>query len=110
MRYWFRSLLLQGAREGRTRLGPFTTLHSAFVHANLNWALGPFKYLLATSPLASHLARRGWQHQFCRDVSIWDILCGTFRMPENRLPDNYGVDDQALPSEIGGQLADPFRH
>ena len=31
-------------------------------------------------------------------------------MPENRLPDNYGVDDQAFPSEIGGQLADPFRH
>jgi hypothetical protein len=31
-------------------------------------------------------------------------------MPENRLPDNYGVDDQAFPSEIGGQLAYPFRH
>jgi hypothetical protein len=30
-------------------------------------------------------------------------------MPENRLPDNYGVDDQVIPSEIGGQLAYPFR-
>jgi hypothetical protein len=25
-------------------------------------------------------------------------------------PDSYGMDDQAFPSEIGGQLADPFRH
>src|SRR6266404_1774327 len=29
-------------------VGPFTTFHSAFVHANLNWTLGPFKYVLAT--------------------------------------------------------------
>jgi hypothetical protein len=31
-------------------------------------------------------------------------------MPESRLPDNYGVDDQAtFPSEITGQLVYPFR-
>jgi hypothetical protein len=31
-------------------------------------------------------------------------------MPEGKLPDNYGVDgDQAVPHEIGGQLAYPFR-
>jgi len=38
-------------------VGPFTTFHSAFVHANLSWTLGPFKYVLATAgipPLASH--------------------------------------------------------
>ncbi|MGY3464254.1 hypothetical protein ACVW0I_001125 [Bradyrhizobium sp. LM6.11] len=29
-------------------VAPFTTFHSAFVHANLNWTFGPFKYLLAT--------------------------------------------------------------
>jgi sterol desaturase/sphingolipid hydroxylase (fatty acid hydroxylase superfamily) len=41
---------------------------------------------------------------------VLDILFGTFRMPENRLPDQYGVDDQSsFPSEITGQLAYPFR-
>jgi hypothetical protein len=31
-------------------------------------------------------------------------------MPDNKLPDHYGVDDQsAFRSEIGGQLAYPFR-
>ena len=28
-------------------VGPFTTATSAFVHANLNWTLGPFKYVIA---------------------------------------------------------------
>ena len=28
-------------------LVPFNVLMSAFVHANLNWSLGPFKYVLA---------------------------------------------------------------
>ena len=28
-------------------LGPVTIAHSAFVHANLHWTLGPFKYVLA---------------------------------------------------------------
>ena len=27
---------------------------------------------------------------------LWDILFGTFRMPENRLPDHYGVEDQVV--------------
>jgi hypothetical protein len=30
-------------------------------------------------------------------------------MPQGELPDNYGVHDQTIPSEIGGQLAYPFR-
>jgi hypothetical protein len=31
-------------------------------------------------------------------------------MPENQLPQNYGKDDSAIPAEIVGQLAYPFRH
>jgi len=31
-------------------------------------------------------------------------------MPENELPDHYGVDDELIPAEIGGQLAYPFRN
>ena len=34
---------------------------------------------------------------------------GTFRMPANKLPENYGIDGEPLPSEIAGQLAYPFR-
>jgi hypothetical protein len=30
-------------------------------------------------------------------------------MPDGRLPENYGKDEAAMPREIGGQLAYPFR-
>ena len=33
-----------------------------------------------------------------------------YRLPEDRLPDQYGVEDQAaFPREMAGQLAYPFR-
>ncbi len=93
-------------------VGPFTMFHSAFVHANLNWSLGPFKYVLATPMFHRwhHTAlEQGGNTNFAGTFPIWDILFGTFRMPENELPEVYGVDDQSFPSEIAGQLAYPFR-
>jgi sterol desaturase/sphingolipid hydroxylase (fatty acid hydroxylase superfamily) len=93
-------------------VGPFTTFHSAFVHANLNWTLGPFKYVLATPIFHRwhHTSlEEGGNTNFAGTFPIWDILFGTFRMPEHELPASYGVDDQEVPSEIGGQLAYPFR-
>jgi sterol desaturase/sphingolipid hydroxylase (fatty acid hydroxylase superfamily) len=93
-------------------VGPFTTFHSAFVHANLNWTLGPVKYVLATPVFHRwHHTRleEGGNTNFAGTFPIWDILFGTFRMPEKRLPDNYGKDEAAMPSEIAGQLAYPFR-
>ncbi|WP_316205540.1 sterol desaturase family protein [Bradyrhizobium sp. SZCCHNS3004] len=94
-------------------VGPFTTFHSAFVHANLNWTLGPFRYVLATPVF------HRWHHtpmeeggntNFAGTFPIWDLLFGTFRMPEGQLPLVYGKDEADMPGEIVGQLAFPFRH
>ncbi|MFK4592541.1 sterol desaturase/sphingolipid hydroxylase (fatty acid hydroxylase superfamily) [Bradyrhizobium diazoefficiens] len=52
-------------------LAPFTTFHSAFVHANLNWTFGPFKYVLATPVFHRwhHTSlEEGRRHQFRRDL------------------------------------------
>ena len=72
-------------------VGPFTTFHSAFVHANLNWTLGPFKYVLATPVFHRwhHTSlEEGGNTNFAGTFPLWDLLFGTFRMPENRLPDD----------------------
>jgi hypothetical protein len=58
---------------------------------------------------ARRALKEGGNTNFAGTFRVWDMLFGTFRMPEDRLPDNYGVADQAIPSEIGGQLAYPFR-
>jgi len=93
-------------------LGPFTTFHSAFVHANLNWTLGPFRYVLA-SPVFHrwhHTAvDEGGNTNFAGTFPVWDLLFGTFRMPEGRLPQSYGVDDEPVPSSFGAQLVHPFQ-
>ena len=107
-------LLLAGISPGvMLWLGPLNIFHSAFVHANLNWTLGPFRYVLATPVFHRwhHTSREeGGDTNFAGTFPLWDILFGTFRMPEDTLPDRYGVDDQSsFPREIIGQLAYPFR-
>ena len=85
-------------------VGPFTTATSAFVHANLNWTLGPFKYVLA-GPVFHRwhhtAADRGGSKNFAGTFPIWDLMFGTFYMPENELPDAYGVDDKNFPEGFG---------
>ena len=94
-------------------LVPFTVLTSAFVHANLNWKLGPLKYLIVGPVFHRwhHTApERGGSKNFAPTFAIFDVLFGTFHMPEHELPDNYGIDEQSsFPTEIAGQLAYPFR-
>jgi sterol desaturase/sphingolipid hydroxylase (fatty acid hydroxylase superfamily) len=41
--------------------------------------------------------------------SAWDVLFGTFHMPENRLPSRYGVDEADYPQGFLGQLVHPFQ-
>jgi sterol desaturase/sphingolipid hydroxylase (fatty acid hydroxylase superfamily) len=93
-------------------LGPFTIAHSAFVHANLNWTLGPFRYALA-GPLFHRwhhtTADRGGERNFAPTFPILDILFGTFYLPPRALPDGYGVADQAFPASFGAQMVYPFK-
>ena len=58
-------------------VGPFTTFHSAFVHANLNWTLGPFKYLLATPVFHRwhHTSRKRAATPISRALSRSGISC-----------------------------------
>jgi sterol desaturase/sphingolipid hydroxylase (fatty acid hydroxylase superfamily) len=93
-------------------LGPFTIAHSAFVHANLDWTLGPLKYLLATPVFHRwhHTAiDRGGSRNFAGTFSFWDVLFGTYYMPEHQLPDAYGIDDASFPQGFGSQMLHPFR-
>jgi sterol desaturase/sphingolipid hydroxylase (fatty acid hydroxylase superfamily) len=93
-------------------LVPFDTATAAFVHANLNWTLGPLKYIVATPVF--HRWHHTWLDEggdsnFGSLFSIWDVVFGTFRMPEGQLPSRYGVDDANYPQRFLGQLAEPFR-
>src|SRR6202158_3654080 len=93
-------------------LGPFTIAHSAFVHANLNWTLGPFKYVIA-GPVFHRwhhtAAERGGEKNFAATFPLIDLVFGTFHMPEKKLPDAYGIADRSFPPTFGAQMLYPFK-
>ena len=93
-------------------VGPFTIAHSAFVHANLNWTLGPLKYVIATPVFHRWhhtLMEEGGMTNYAGTFPLWDILFGTFRMPEGVLPEVYGAGDPKMPESFAAQLAYPIR-
>jgi sterol desaturase/sphingolipid hydroxylase (fatty acid hydroxylase superfamily) len=92
---------------------PFTTLSSVFVHANLDWTLGPLKYLLV-SPVFHR-----WHHtlpdgsgarNFATNFAFLDLLFGTFHMPEGTLPEHYGILETDMPDSLGMQVLYPLMH
>jgi sterol desaturase/sphingolipid hydroxylase (fatty acid hydroxylase superfamily) len=93
-------------------LAPFNVLMSAFVHANLNWTLGPFRYVLA-SPVFHrwhHTALdKGGGTNFAGTFPILDVMFGTFYMPKNELPGAYGIGEPDFPQGFIAQLWYPFR-
>ena len=92
-------------------LGPLTTAHSAFVHANLGWTLGPLKYVLATPVFHRwhHTAAdHGGEKNFAATFALLDVIFGTYYMPAGELPADYGVADREFPASFGRQLVHPF--
>ncbi len=93
-------------------LGPFTIAHSAFVHANLNWTLGPLRYVIA-GPVFHRWhhtsADQGGEKNFAPTFPVLDLIFGTFYLPKKMLPASYGVDDRAFPNDFGAQMIHPFK-
>lgn len=84
---------------------------SYFVHANLNITFGPFKYIIATPVF------HRWHHTRLADggtsnygaiFSFWDVVFGTFYLPGNCLPENFGIENCIVGENIFRQLIYPF--
>jgi sterol desaturase/sphingolipid hydroxylase (fatty acid hydroxylase superfamily) len=90
---------------------PLITLYALFLHANVNWSFGSLRYVIA-SPVFHR-----WHHSkepeaidknFAGFVAFWDVLFGTFYVPKDKVPVNFGVSDP-IPESLWGQLTHPFR-
>lgn len=105
-------LLMGFAPEALVWLGPFNIAFSAFVHANLNWTFGPFKYVLA-SPVFHRWHHTGVKHggmkNFAPTFPFLDVAFGTFYMPKGKRPESYGIHDDDFPEDFWGQFLYPFR-
>jgi sterol desaturase/sphingolipid hydroxylase (fatty acid hydroxylase superfamily) len=90
-------------------LGPFNTIVSTYVHANLSWTGGPLRYVFV-SPVFHR-----WHHviepkdrNFASTFPVWDLLFGTFHMPKGELPQEYGIGSE-MPEGLVPQLLYPLK-
>jgi sterol desaturase/sphingolipid hydroxylase (fatty acid hydroxylase superfamily) len=83
-----------------------------FLHANVRWRLRPLQRIVAT-PDFHH-----WHHanepdavhtNYAAFLPIWDQLFGTYRVPQDRQPAAYGIDEPH-PKTFIGLLTAPLRH
>jgi sterol desaturase/sphingolipid hydroxylase (fatty acid hydroxylase superfamily) len=91
---------------------PIDAAWSFFVHSNLNWTLGPLRFIVTTPAFHRwhHTAPdRGGETNFAAFFPVWDILFGTFRMPAGERPSDYGVVEPGFPQGFLAQLVHPFR-
>ncbi|MGH1504739.1 MAG: sterol desaturase family protein [Acidimicrobiales bacterium] len=82
-----------------------------FLHANVRWKWRPLQRLVIT-PEFHH-----WHHanepeaintNFSVFLPLWDQIFGTYRVPKDRRPTVYGVDEY-VPEGLWAQLRHPFR-
>ena len=81
-----------------------------FLHANVRWRLRPLHRIIAT-PDFHH-----WHHanepssihtNYAAFLPIWDQLFGTYRVPKDRQPLRYGIDEPH-PTTFVGLLVTPL--
>jgi lathosterol oxidase len=89
----------------------FVSLHSVFIHANLGLSLGRWRYVVATPQF--HHWHHGAEHEaidknFAVHFPVLDMVFGTFFLPGQRWPANYGVVDQKVPESFVRQFFFPF--
>ena len=90
---------------------PLLTLMAILVHANLDWDWGPFRAVLVSPRF------HRWHHtdeanardkNFAGLLPLWDILFGTYYMPRDRAPQQFGTATP-VPAGLVGQMLFPFR-
>ena len=89
---------------------PFFTFYAIFLHANVNWDFGPLRSLIATPVFHRwHHSREpeAWDKNFAGLFPVWDRLFGTYYLPPNRWPVNFGICEP-MPAGFIGQLWAPF--
>ncbi len=87
-----------------------STINGCLVHANVKWTYGPLRYVIA-SPVFHRWHHtppsQGGEKNFAPFFSVFDVVFGTFYMPEGT-PTNFGTPYDSISSNFLGQLAYPF--
>lgn len=88
----------------------FAALQAVLIHCNVNFSFGPLRYVFVT-PQFHH-----WHHSsekpaidtnYAAHTVVFDWLFGTYHVPDERWPAEYGTTKK-LPTTVWGQLLYPL--
>lgn len=91
---------------------PFLILWAIGLHANVDWDFGPLRFVLAGPRFHRwhHTSQEeGLDKNFAGLFPVWDLLFGTYYMPQGAVPTRFGVKGEPVPDGILAQLAYPFK-
>ena len=84
-------------------------VHLAFQHSNLDYRVGPLRFVLGAAEVHRWHQYEDAQVNFGEFWMIWDHLFGTFRLPKQKLgADEVGAKEAIFPMNCGAQLMCPF--
>jgi sterol desaturase/sphingolipid hydroxylase (fatty acid hydroxylase superfamily) len=91
---------------------PFIQLFAIFLHANVSWDFGPLRKVIASPRFHRwhHTSEEeGLDKNFAGLFPFYDALFGTWYMPEGKVPQRFGLNNESVPDGFFPQLLYPFR-
>ena len=90
---------------------PVLVFYSLLQHANVGWTFGPLRYVLVSPAFHRwhHAEARGEACNFSSIFPVWDLIFGTFHLPDETSPPRYGTPEDDVPAGLFGQMVFPFR-
>jgi sterol desaturase/sphingolipid hydroxylase (fatty acid hydroxylase superfamily) len=88
------------------------SVNGLFQHCNVRLRYGWLNYIVGSAET------HRWHHardpkiaacNFSNTTIVWDLLFGTWRLPENSPAVDIGITDQAYPKNFRAQMLTPFR-
>jgi sterol desaturase/sphingolipid hydroxylase (fatty acid hydroxylase superfamily) len=91
---------------------PIVIAYALFAHTQVNVSFGPLSSLFVSPRFHrwhhTH-SYEGGNKNFANVFSLWDRLFGTYYLPQDRLPENFGLDTDDVPESYWRQLLYPWR-
>jgi lathosterol oxidase len=86
----------------------WASFQAVFIHSNVRFRFGPLKYLLATPQFHHwHHSATLYNKNFAVHLPVLDKLFGTYHLPADEWPEEYGLEGSPVPEGYLSQLVYP---
>jgi sterol desaturase/sphingolipid hydroxylase (fatty acid hydroxylase superfamily) len=92
---------------------PILSAYIALIHANVSWNYGPLRYAIASPAFHRwhhEMDKKAWGKNYAGLFPIYDVIFGTFYLPLNQQPKEFGVYGEKMTENFIDQMLYPFRN